>query len=167
MEIGSKVVYPLNGAGTIVAVEKRDFYGKEMIYCTLEIVSKEMVVEFPLNTAEDRRVRPVATTEEILSEMRKPKDREYLNTSNWNKRFQATQDKMKIGTPEEMTEVIVNLKFHDIEKGLSSGERQLYHQAMDILTSEIMLIEDISYDEAYSIIEDTLEEVTFCETPSE
>ncbi|HHT20359.1 MAG TPA: hypothetical protein GXZ74_02815 [Tissierellia bacterium] len=167
MEIGKMVVYPMHGAGTIVEVEKEDFYGKEMIYCTLNIVSKEMVLKFPLATADKLKIRDIATTEEILGAMEGEMDREYLTTSNWNKRYQATLDKMKIGTPEEMAQVIVNLKFHDLEKGLSSGERQLYHQAMDILTSEIMLIEDIDYDSAYQKLETKLEEVTSCETPSE
>lgn len=167
MEIGSKVVYPMHGAGTIVEVEKEDFYGKEMVYCTLNIVSKEMVLKFPLATADKLKIRSIATTEEIMDAMKQEMDREYLTTSNWNKRYQATLDKMKIGTPDEMAQVIVNLKFHDLEKGLSSGERQLYHQAMDILASEIMLIEDIPYESAYNRLETTLEEVTNCETPSD
>ena len=167
MEIGKKVVYPMHGAGTIVGVEKEDFYGKEMVYCTLNIVSKEMVLKFPLATADKLKIRDIATTEQIIGAMSQPMDREYLTTSNWNKRYQATLDKMKIGTPEEMSQVVVNLKLHDLEKGLSSGERQLFHQAMDILTSEIMLIENITYESAYNILETALEEVTSCETPSE
>lgn len=167
MDIGSKVVYPMHGAGIIVEVEKEDFYGKEMVYCTLNIVSKEMVLKFPLATADKLKIRDITTTQTILDAMDQPMDREYLTTSNWNKRYQATLDKMKIGTPDEMAQVIVNLKLHDLEKGLSSGERQLYHQAMDILTSEIMLIEDIDYDSAYNILKTALEEVTTCETPSE
>lgn len=167
MEVGSKVVYPMHGAGTIVEVEKEDFYGKEMVYCTLKIISKDMVLKFPLATADKLKIRDIATTDEILNQMRQPMDRDYLTTSNWNKRYQATLDKMKIGTPEEMAQVIVNLKIHDLEKGLSSGERQLYHQAMDILSSEVMLIEDINYEKAYNLIETTLEEVATCAVQSD
>lgn len=166
MEVGSKVVYPMHGAGTIIEVMTEDFYGREMIYGTLKIVSKDMVLKFPISTADKLKIREISTTDEIKHEMRQPMDREYLTTSNWNKRYQATLDKMKIGTPAEMAQVIVNLKVHDLTKGLSSGERQLYHQAMDILASEIMLIEDIAYEKAYNIIETTLEEVASCEMQS-
>lgn len=167
MQVGSKIVKPLDGAGTITGVEKKDFYGEEMVYITLKMVNKEMEYNFPAGIIEEKNIRAIATTEEIFAEMQKPMDRDYLTTSNWNKRYQATLDKMKIGTPAEMAQVIVNLKLHDLNKGLSSGERQLFHQAMDILTSEIMLIEDIDREKAYNLLEKTLQEVTACEKPSE
>lgn len=163
MKIGNKIVYPMHGAGIILDIQKEDFFGQELTFCTLKICSKDMVLKFPVERAGVLNIRDISNTSQIIKEMKKTMNRDYMDTSNWNKRYQATLDKMKIGTPEEMAEVIVNLKRQDKLKGLSSGERQLFHNAMDILSSEVMLIEDTDYTKAYHLIERTLEEVAICE----
>ena len=162
MKIGSKIVYPMHGAGTIIKIEQEDFFGERKEYCTVKVAQKEMTLKFPLDRRESLHIRNVSSMEKILDEISSHKPEEYIYSPNWNKRYQTTLDKMKTGSPSDMATVLVNLKSLENTKGLSSGERQLYHNAMDILASELMLIRDCDYDGAYEILEKHLEE-TLCE----
>src|SRR5438270_870045 len=45
---------------------------------------------------------------------------------NWNRRFKHNRDKMKTGDILELAEVVRNLSLRDVEKGLSTGEKQMF-----------------------------------------
>ena len=57
---------------------------------------------------------------------------------NWNRRFKHNRDKMKTGDIFELAEVVRNLSLRDQEKGLSTGEKQMFVKAKKILASELM-----------------------------
>ena len=48
---------------------------------------------------------------------------------NWNRRFKHNRDKMKTGDILELAEVVRNLALRDHEKGLSTGEKQMFVKA--------------------------------------
>ncbi|HZK09583.1 MAG TPA: CarD family transcriptional regulator [Clostridia bacterium] len=162
MKIGSKIVYPMHGAGIVVDIEHEDFFGKRIEYCTMKVAQKDMTLKFPLDRSENLHIRKVSNMEAIFGQIREKEPEEYIHSSNWNKRYQATLEKMKVGSTSDMATVLVNLKSLETIKGLSSGERQLYHTAMDILTSELMLIKDCEYEGAYKLLEQCLED-SICE----
>ena len=57
---------------------------------------------------------------------------------NWNRRFKHNRDKMKTGNIFELAEVVRNLSVRNNEKGLSTGEKQMFVKAKKILASELM-----------------------------
>jgi CarD family transcriptional regulator len=57
---------------------------------------------------------------------------------NWNRRFKHNRDKIKTGDIYELAEVVRNLAIREAEKGLSTGEKQMYTRAKKILASELM-----------------------------
>ena len=57
---------------------------------------------------------------------------------NWNRRFKHNRDKIKTGDIFELAEVVRNLAIRELEKGLSTGEKQMYTRAKKILASELM-----------------------------
>jgi hypothetical protein len=77
---------------------------------------------------------------------------------NWNRRFKHNRDKMKTGDIYELAEVVRNLALRDGEKGLSTGEKQMYVKAKKILASELMYAKNMSEDEALEWLEMTLTE---------
>ncbi len=56
---------------------------------------------------------------------------------NWNRRFKHNRDKIKTGDIYELAEVVRNLAVREQEKGLSTGEKQMYTRAKKILASEM------------------------------
>jgi CarD family transcriptional regulator len=77
---------------------------------------------------------------------------------NWNRRFKHNRDKMKTGDIYELAEVVRNLALRDGEKGLSTGEKQMYVKAKKILASELMYAKNMTEDEALEWLEHTLTE---------
>jgi CarD family transcriptional regulator len=75
---------------------------------------------------------------------------------NWNRRFKHNRDKMKTGDILELAEVVRNLALRDHEKGLSTGEKQMYVKAKKILASELMYAKDMTEDQAHEWLEEVL-----------
>jgi CarD family transcriptional regulator len=70
---------------------------------------------------------------------------------------------MKTGDIFELAEVVRNLSLRDQEKGLSTGEKQMFVKAKKILASELMYAKGLDEDSAGAWLDEVLEEVA---TPS-
>jgi CarD family transcriptional regulator len=75
---------------------------------------------------------------------------------NWNRRFKHNREKIKTGDVFELAEVVRNLAIREQEKGLSTGEKQMYTRAKKILASELMYALVMEEDEAESHLEDLI-----------
>ena len=97
---------------------------------------------------EDDVERVLAVLRDDISQMPK----------NWNRRFKHNRDKMKTGDIFELAEVVRNLAIRDFEKGLSTGEKQMFTRAKKILSSELMYALDMDEKEAEEYLDELLEE---------
>jgi CarD family transcriptional regulator len=158
-KLGDKVVYPHHGAGTIVKKEVRTVLGQKREYLTIRISHNDMTVNVPTENAERvglRRVIDEEMVERVLdvlhgSGTKMPK--------NWNRRFKYNRDKMKTGDIFELAEVVRNLSLREQEKGLSTGEKQMFVKAKKILASELMYATGLDEDEAAVWLDEVLTEV--------
>jgi CarD family transcriptional regulator len=75
---------------------------------------------------------------------------------NWNRRFKHNRDKMKTGDILELAEVVRNLALRDAEKGLSTGEKQMFVKAKKILASELMYAKGMDEEETANWLEEVL-----------
>src|SRR5256714_9937230 len=155
-KVGDKVVYPHHGAWTVVKREKREILGEKREYLTIKILHNDMTVNVPAENAERVGLRKVIDEEAVKKVVK------YLTSGgtempkNWNRRFKHNRDKMKTGDIYELAEVVRNLALRDGEKGLSTGEKQMYVKAKKILASELMYAKNMSEEEALEWLEDTL-----------
>src|SRR3712207_8166848 len=78
---------------------------------------------------------------------------------NWNRRFKHNRDKMKTGDILELAEVVRNLALRDHEKGLSTGEKQMFVKAKKILASELMYARQMDEEEAAAWLDEVLSTV--------
>ena len=155
-EVGDKVVYPHHGAGTVVKKEQREVLGAKREYLTIKILHNDMTVMVPCENAHRAGLRRVIDGEEVekviavltgdVSDMPK----------NWNRRFKHNREKIKTGDVFELAEVVRNLAIREWEKGLSTGEKQMYVKAKKILASELMYAKDLSEDDAHAWLEEVL-----------
>jgi CarD family transcriptional regulator len=63
---------------------------------------------------------------------------------------------MKTGDIFELAEVVRNLSLRDHEKGLSTGEKQMFVKAKKILVSELMYAKSMDEEEAAEWLDDIL-----------
>jgi CarD family transcriptional regulator len=66
---------------------------------------------------------------------------------------------MKTGDILELAEVVRNLSLRDHEKGLSTGEKQMFVKAKKILASELMYAKGMDEDEAAEWLDGVLSDV--------
>ena len=155
-EVGEKVVYPHHGAGTVVKKEAKTVLGEKREYLTIQILHNDMTVNVPSENAERVGLRKVIDEETVERVWDVLRGSGTNMPTNWNRRFKHNRDKMKTGDVFQMAEVVRNLSLRDQDKGLSTGEKQMYVKAKKILSSELMYAKDLDEDEAAEWLEDVL-----------
>ena len=147
-KIGDKVVYPHHGAGTVVKRERREVLGEKREYLTIKILHNDMTVNVPSENAEAVGLRKVIGEDMVKVVVKALTGGGTQMPKNWNRRFKHNRDKMKTGDILELAEVVRNLSLRDSEKGLSTGEKQMFVKAKKILASELMYAKDMDEEEA-------------------
>jgi CarD family transcriptional regulator len=147
-KVGDKVVYPHHGAGTVVKKEKREVLGEKREYLVIKILHNDMTVNVPSDNAEAVGLRGVIDEEMVKKVTKALTSGGTAMPKNWNRRFKHNRDKMKTGDIFELAEVVRNLSLRDHEKGLSTGEKQMFVKAKKILASELMYAKNMDEEEA-------------------
>jgi CarD family transcriptional regulator len=155
-KVGEKVVYPHHGAGTVVKREKREVLGEKREYLTIKILHNDMTVNVPSDNAEAVGLRHVIDEEMVKKVTKALTGGGTAMPKNWNRRFKHNRDKMKTGDIFELAEVVRNLSLRDHEKGLSTGEKQMFVKAKKILASELMYAKSLDEDAAAEWLDDVL-----------
>ena len=155
-EVGDKVVYPHHGAGKITSKEEREVLGQRREYLTIQILYNEMTVRVPTENADKAGLRRVIGEEEVEAVLAVLKDDGTQMPKNWNRRFKHNRDKIKTGDIFELAEVVRNLSIRDLDKGLSTGEKQMFGRAKKILASELMYARDMEEQQAVDFLDELL-----------
>ena len=146
-KVGDKVVYPHHGAGTVVKKETREVLGEKREYLTIQILHNDMTVNVPAENAEAVGLRKVINEDTVKEVVKALTGNGTTMPKNWNRRFKHNRDKMKTGDIFELAEVVRNLSLRDRDKGLSTGEKQMFVKAKKILISELMYAKGMDEEE--------------------
>ncbi|HKG37086.1 MAG TPA: CarD family transcriptional regulator [Solirubrobacterales bacterium] len=157
-EEGDKVVYPHHGAGLVMKKETRELMGTEREYLTIKILHNELTVMVPCENAGTAGLRRVCDEVQIKKVVAVLTDEVSDMPKNWNRRFKYNREKIKTGDIFELAEVVRNLAIREMEKGLSTGEKQMYTRAKKILASEFMYALDTDEEGAEEYLDNLLEE---------
>jgi CarD family transcriptional regulator len=155
-KVGDKVVYPHHGAGTVVKKETREVLGEKREYLTIKILHNDMTVNVPADNADRVGLRKVIDEQMVSKVLKALTGGGTQMPKNWNRRFKHNRDKMKTGDIFELAEVVRNLSLRDHEKGLSTGEKQMFVKAKKILASELMYAKDLDEEATAEWLESVL-----------
>jgi CarD family transcriptional regulator len=155
-EIGDNVVYPHHGAGKVLRKEQKNILGESREYLTIKILHNDMTVMVPTENAALAGLRRVIDEETVKKVLGVLQDECSDMPKNWNRRFKHNRDKIKTGDIYELAEVVRNLAIREHEKGLSTGEKQMFTRAKKILASELMYALEMGEDEAEAHLDDLL-----------
>ena len=122
--------------------------GEKREYLTIQILHNDMTVMVPCENADRAGLRRVIGEEAVKKVLAVLRDDVSQMPKNWNRRFKHNREKIKTGDVFELAEVVRNLAIRETEKGLSTGEKQMYTRAKKILASELMYALDMEEDEA-------------------
>jgi len=157
-ECGDNVVYPHHGAGKVLKKEARTMFGQERVYLTIKILHNDMTVMVPSENAAKAGLRRVIDEETVQKVLGVLSDDVSEMPKNWNRRFKHNRDKIKTGDIYELAEVVRNLAVREHQKGLSTGEKQMFTRAKKILASELMYALDMDDVEAEEHLDTLLAE---------
>jgi CarD family transcriptional regulator len=157
-ELGDHVVYPHHGAGKVLKKEEMEILGERREYLTIKILHNDMTVRVPTENAALAGLRRVIDEETVKKVLDVLRDEVSEMPKNWNRRFKHNRDKIKTGDIYELAEVVRNLALRESEKGLSTGEKQMFTRAKKILASELMYALDKDEEEAESYLDELLED---------
>jgi CarD family transcriptional regulator len=146
-EVGDNVVYPHHGAGKVLKKEMKEVLGESREYLTIKILHNDMTVMVPTENAAVAGLRRVIDEETLQKVMALLQDECSDMPKNWNRRFKHNRDKIKTGDIYELAEVVRNLAIREHQKGLSTGEKQMYTRAKKVLASEMMYALDMDEDQ--------------------
>jgi CarD family transcriptional regulator len=155
-DVGDKVVYPHHGAGTVVKKEQRVVLGEKREYLTIQILHNDMTVQVPADNAERVGLRKVIGQKQVEVVVKALTGGSTEMPKNWNRRFKYNRDKMKTGDILELAEVVRNLSLRDHDKGLSTGEKQMFVKAKKILASELMYAKQLDEEQAHAWLDEVL-----------
>ena len=152
------MVYPHHGAGKVVKKEQKEVLGETREYLTIKILHNDMTVMVPCCNAGKAGLRRVIGEEDVARVLSVLRDDVSQMPKNWNRRFKHNRDKIKTGDVFELAEVVRNLAIRENDKGLSTGEKQMFTRAKKILASELMYALEMEEGEAEEYIDNLIEE---------
>ena len=155
-DVGDQVVYPHHGAGTVVSKEMREVLGESREYLTIKILHNNLTVNVPNENAEKVGLRKVIDEQAVERVIGVLHGSGTTMPKNWNRRFKYNRDKMKTGDVFELAEVVRNLSLREQDKGLSTGEKQMFVKAKKILSSEFMYAKDMNEERAAEWLDEVL-----------
>jgi CarD family transcriptional regulator len=151
------VVYPHHGAGQVIKKEEKDILGEKRQYLTIKILHNDMTVMVPCENAGKAGLRRVIDEETVKKVLSVLSDDVSEMPKNWNRRFKHNRDKIKTGDIYELAEVVRNLAIREQDKGLSTGEKQMFTRAKKILASELMYALEMGEEQAEEHLDDLLQ----------
>jgi len=157
-EVGDHVVYPHHGAGKVLKKEQKEVLGEKREYLTIQILHNDMTVMVPCENASRAGLRRVIGEEAVKKVLGVLRDDVSQMPKNWNRRFKHNREKIKTGDVYELAEVVRNLAIRETEKGLSTGEKQMYTRAKKILASELMYALEMDEEGAESHLDELIAE---------
>ena len=151
--VGDKVVHPMHGGGVIDSIVSERINGKTQEYYVFHMPLNGLVLKIPTGNAHLVGLRLVSAADAILAVLEALPTMTVTCTTNWNHRYRENMDRLKSGDPAEVARVIKCLALRDAERGLSTGERKLLHNAKQIFISELVL----ATNEPYHVLESRLQ----------
>lgn len=145
--VGDKIVHPMHGAGVVESVVQKKVNGVTREYYILKLPARSMVVMIPTDNCDEIGVRPIIDSVEAERILRAMETIEVEVEQNWNRRYRENMERLKSGNLIEVARVIKGLMQRESDRGLSTGERKMLHSAKEILISEIVLSQCVSYED--------------------
>jgi len=145
--VGDRIAHPLHGAGVIERIDSKKINGAIREYYVVKMPVGDMIVMIPKETSDTIGVRPIIDANEADSIFSAISKLEVSMTQNWSRRYRENMIRIKSGDLMEVAAVIKGLVSRETDKGLSTGERKMLHSAKQILISEIVLSQRVTYEE--------------------
>ncbi|HDX9707132.1 TPA: transcription factor YdeB [Bacillus thuringiensis] len=149
-QIGDNIVYPMQGAGIIKAIEEKEISGEKQQYYVIKMSASNMELMIPAGRISNSNIRSVTDITALVHIMDIFQHGESDRLLTWKQRYKLNTDKIKTGKMQEGAEVVRDLMRIQKEKALNASEKKMLDNAYEFLISELGLIEGITENQIKS-----------------
>lgn len=153
---GEFVVYPSHGVGQITAIEEQEVAGFKLELFVVSFAKDKMTLRVPTAKAASVGLRKLADAESVTKALTTLTGRARVKRTMWSRRAQEYEAKINSGDLVAIAEVVRDLYRSEAQPEQSYSERQLYEAAVDRMTREIAVVDDVTETEALKKIEGQL-----------
>lgn len=157
-QVGSLIVYPVQGVGEIQEIKTREFNGVDTLYYVAYFEDSDMTVMLPVEKIDELGVRPIISKKEAKEALETLKNPNASSTSDWKIRYQTNTDLVKTGNINDISSVVSTLYARSKVKDLPILERKQYDNALKLLVHEVSLslsqTREDTEKEIFKILED-------------
>lgn len=166
-KIGDKIIYPNQGVGTIEDIAIRKLGGSTNTeFYIVRLNDSDSNVMIPVDNAESVGLRSLSN-ERVVGELYSIlKKKENTPSTDWKARYKSNSERMSTGDIHEVTCVMKDLFFLNQHKDLSFREKKMLERAMQLVVSEIAIVEDLSFEDVGHKLESILLETYTLSNPS-
>ena len=160
--VGEKVVHPMHGAGVITEITEERLGGALERYYVFTAPLSGLTLKIPVNNSgavglrqpisRQQLAETLSSRQQLAETLSSLGEGEEEMTENWNHRYRENMERIKSGDLRKVAHVIKGLMSREARRGLSTVERKMLRSAKQILLSEVMLVEDLSYDGAERLL---------------
>jgi CarD family transcriptional regulator len=160
--VGSKVVHPAHGAGTIVAIQEKSLGDLRRTYYVINTLStgvtagtRQLMV--PVSRAIPsglRRVGKAAGLREVLRNCTPPEECDI--DKDYRTRQEAIRTLLNSGSFAQVVDAVLTLYVLHLKRPLGVVDRQLLDHGKDILASELAVATNTEMEDALRELETTL-----------
>lgn len=150
---GEFVVYPSHGVGQIMAIEEQEVAGFKLELFVVSFAKDKMTLRVPTAKAASVGLRKLADTDIVSKALTTLTGRARIKRTMWSRRAQEYEAKINSGDLVAIAEVVRDLYRSEAQPEQSYSERQLYEAAVDRMTREIAVVDDVTETEALKKIE--------------
>lgn len=157
--VGDHVVYPYHGAGTIKEIQEKEVLGETLSYFVLYFPLNDVTLMLPENRIDQSGLRKVIDQEQLNEVITALSNGSPTKNENPKQYSRENENLLKSGSIIDAACAIANLSIKETERtnGLHIQDRKNLDKAKQFVVSELMLMNDMTKDEAYSFIDDNLQ----------
>ena len=154
--VGEKVVHPMHGAGVIEEITEERMEGTLKRYYVFSAPLNGLTLKIPVSSSGVVGLRYPITHQQLSELFTSLRETEENSAENWNHRYRENLDRIKSGDVHKVAQVVKGLLCREARRGLSTVERKMLRSAKQILLSEVMLVENLTYDGAEQLLSRSL-----------
>lgn len=145
-KVSDLVVYPSYGVARITSEIVKKIDTCEVVFFELNFISKDVKVLIPKSSCLNGEIRGLGTkeqVEEIFKDFFLPYEEKWfynMSLVSWNRRGKEYQLKIRQGNLFELAKIYKDLRYVELFKVLSFGEKAILAQVEDLFCEEISFI---------------------------
>lgn len=152
LNVGDRLVIANYGAGIIRSIEELNILGEDKVYLIIFIFAEDMDFFIPIDRIERYKIRELSSEDEMKEALELITEVPEKIEKNWNSRCNKYKKLINTGDIKKMCSALRDLNYLKSLETISNAEDGLYERAINIICGELMLMYDISLEEAKELI---------------